>query len=160
MKVRLSVWLALALVFTIIFPWIRQTTIGFYLPDVWLLILMLAVPTPFPHSARKPMILACCLALLRSSVSLCSPIASCAALVSGLLLRQQLTRRLSDSLFVYRFFIGSLAALPMMIIDLRVAANNDIVINDSIWIWRVALTGLVVAVVKRRSGGLLFGGMR
>ncbi|MFT7516901.1 MAG: hypothetical protein ACI84O_000686 [Myxococcota bacterium] len=160
MKVRLRIWLALSLVFTIVFPWLRQTTIGFYLPDVWLLTLLVAVPTPFPHSARNPIIMACCLALLRSSVSLCSPIASCAALVSGLLLRQQLTRRLSDSLFIYRFFTASIAALPMMIIDLKVADNSDIAVNYSVWLWRVALTGLVVAVVKRRSGGLLFGGKR
>ncbi|MGY8757692.1 MAG: hypothetical protein ACKVLC_10010 [Phycisphaerales bacterium] len=158
MKVRMSVYLALALVLTIVFPWMRQLSFGDYLPDAWLLLLLLAVPTPMPHSARKPIILALCLALLRSSVALCSPIASCASLLSALMVRESLTRLLSDSLFIYRFSCAVLSAVPMALIDISIASQHQIELSYTTCAWRVLLTGFIVALVKRRSSNPMFGG--
>jgi len=158
MKVRMSVYLALAMVITIVFPWMRQLSFGDYLPDAWLLLLLLAVPTPMPHSARKPIILALCLALLRSSVALCSPIASCASLLSALMVRESLTRLLSDSLFIYRFSCAVLAAVPMALIDISIASQHQIELSYTTCAWRVLLTGFIVALVKRRSSNPMFGG--
>ena len=158
MKVRMSVYLALAMVITIVFPWMRQLSFGDYLPDAWLLLLLLAVPTPMPHSARKPIILAMCLALLRSSVALCSPIASCASLLSALIVRESLTRLLSDSLFVYRFSCAVLSAVPMALIDISIASQHQIELSYTTCAWRVLLTGFIVALVKRRSSNPMFGG--
>mgnify|MGYP003991011449 FL=1 len=158
MKVRMSVYLALAMVITIVFPWMRQLSFGDYLPDAWLLLLLLAVPTPMPHSARKPIILALCLALLRSSVALCSPIASCASLLSALMVRESLTRLLSDSLFVYRFSCAVLSAVPMALIDISIASQHQIELSYTTCAWRVLLTGFIVALVKRRSSNPMFGG--
>ncbi|MBC8370837.1 MAG: hypothetical protein H8E25_12640 [Planctomycetes bacterium] len=160
MKVRLSVWAVLALVLSLVFPWVRQLPYGAYLPDVWLLLLLLAVPTPHPHAVSKPLILAACLALLRSAVSLCSPIASFASLCAGMLLREKMSRRLSDSLFVYRFIVGMTSALPMALIDMAIAKNHGFIADPTIWIWRAALTGFLIAVFTRRSGGLMFGAKR
>jgi hypothetical protein len=158
MKVRMSVYLALAMVITIVFPWMRQLSFGDYLPDAWLLLLLLAVPTPMPHSARKPIILALCLALLRSSVALCSPIASCASLLSALMVRESLTRLLSDSLFIYRFSCAVLSAVPMALIDISIASQHQIELSYTTCAWRVLLTGFIVALVKRRSSNPMFGG--
>jgi hypothetical protein len=158
MKVRMSVYLALAMVITIVFPWMRQLSFGDYLPDAWLLLLLLAVPTPMPHSARKPIILALCLALLRSSVALCSPIASCASLLSALMVRESLTRLLSDSLFIYRFSCAVLSAVPMALIDISIASQHQIELSYTTCTWRVLLTGFIVALVKRRSSNPMFGG--
>jgi hypothetical protein len=158
MKVRMSVYLALAMVITIVFPWMRQLSFGDYLPDAWLLLLLLAVPTPMPHSARKPIILALCLALLRSSVALCSPIASCASLLAALMVRESLTRLLSDSLFVYRFSCAVLSAVPMALIDISIASQHQIELSYTTCTWRVLLTGFIVALVKRRSSNPMFGG--
>jgi hypothetical protein len=154
----MSVYLALAMVITIVFPWMRQLSFGDYLPDAWLLLLLLAVPTPMPHSARKPIILAMCLALLRSSVALCSPIASCASLLSALMVRESLTRLLSDSLFVYRFSCAVLSAVPMALIDISIASQHQIELSYTTCAWRVLLTGFIVALVKRRSSNPMFGG--
>ena len=158
MKVRMSVYLALAMVITIVFPWMRQLSFGDYLPDAWLLLLLLAVPTPMPHSARKPIILALCLALLRSSVALCSPIASCASLLAALMVRESLTRLLSDSLFIYRFSCAVLSAVPMALIDISIASQHQIELSYTTCAWRVLLTGFIVALVKRRSSNPMFGG--
>ena len=158
MKVRMSVYLALAMVITIVFPWMRQLSFGDYLPDAWLLLLLLAVPTPMPHSARKPIILALCLALLRSSGALCSPIASCASLLSALMVRESLTRLLSDSLFIYRFSCAVLSAVPMALIDISIASQHQIELSYTTCAWRVLLTGFIVALVKRRSSNPMFGG--
>ena len=158
MKVRVSVYLALALVMTIVFPWMRQLSFGDYLPDAWLLLLLLAVPTPMPHSVRKPIILALCFAILRSSVALCSPIASCASLLAALMVRESLTRLLSDSLFVYRFSSAVLSAVPMALIDMSVASQHHTQLSYTTCAWRVLLTGFIVAVVKRRSSNSMFGG--
>ena len=158
MKVRMSVYLALALVITTVFPWMRQLAVGDYLPDAWLLLLLLAVPTPMPHSARKPIILALCLALLRSSVALCSPIASCASLLAALMVRESLTRLLSDSLFIYRFSCAVLSAVPMALIDISIASQHQIELSYTTCAWRVLLTGFIVALVKRRSSNPMFGG--
>ncbi len=160
MKARLIVYLALSVVITLVFPWVRQLPLGVYLPDAWLLLLLLAVPTPMPHSARKPVLLVFCLAILRSSVCLCSPIASCASMFSALLVREALTLRLSDSLFVYRFSCAVLASVPMALIDINIAGQYQLHVPYSIWVWRVLLTGLVVALVKRRATGPMFGGKR
>ncbi|MBT4466347.1 MAG: hypothetical protein HOD03_06660 [Planctomycetes bacterium] len=146
------------MVITIVFPWMRQLSFGDYLPDAWLLLLLLAVPTPMPHSARKPIILALCLALLRSSVALCSPIASCASLLSALMVRESLTRLLSDSLFVYRFSCAVLSAVPMALIDISIASQHQIELSYTTCAWRVLLTGFIVALVKRRSSNPMFGG--
>jgi hypothetical protein len=158
MKVRLSVYLALALVITIVFPWMRQLSFGDYLPDAWLLLLLLAVPTPMPHSARKPIILVLCFALLRSSVALSSPIASCASLFAALMVRESLTRLLSDSLFVYRFSCAVLSAVPMALIDISIASQHQIKLSYTTCAWRVLLIGFIVAMVKRRSSNPMFGG--
>ena len=160
MKVRMSVYLALALVITTVFPWMRQLSVGDYLPDAWLLLLLLAVPTPMPHSARKPIILALCFALLRSSVALSSPIASCASLLAALMVREGLTRLLSDSLFVYRFSSAVLSAVPMALIDISIASQHQIELSYTTCAWRVMLTGFIVALVKRRSSNSMFGGQR
>jgi len=159
-KVRMSVYLALALVITTVFPWMRQLSVGDYLPDAWLLLLLLAVPTPMPHSARKPIILALCFALLRSSVALSSPIASCASLLAALMVREGLTRLLSDSLFVYRFSSAVLSAVPMALIDISIASQHQIELSYTTCAWRVMLTGFIVALVKRRSSNSMFGGQR
>ena len=158
MKVRMSVYLVLALVITTVFPWMRQLSVGDYLPDAWLLLLLLAVPTPMPHSARKPIILALCFALLRSSVALSSPIASCASLLAALMVREGLTRLLSDSLFIYRFSSAVLSAVPMALIDISVASQHQIELSHTACAWRVLLTGFIVALVKRRSSNSMFGG--
>ena len=157
MKVRMSVYLALALVITIVFPWMRQLSFGDYLPDAWLLLLLLAVPTPMPHVARKPIILALCFALLRSSVALSSPIASCASLLAALMVRETLTRFLSDSLFVYRFSCAVLSAVPMALIDISIASQHQVELSYTTCAWRVLLTGFIVALVKRRSSNSMFG---
>jgi len=158
MKVRMSVYLVLALVITTVFPWMRQLSVGDYLPDAWLLLLLLAVPTPMPHSARKPIILALCFALLRSSVALSSPIASCASLLAALMVREGLTRLLSDSLFIYRFSSAVLSAVPMALIDISIASQHQIELSYTTCAWRVLLTGFIVALVKRRSSNSMFGG--
>ena len=158
MKVRMSVYLALALVITTVFPWMRQLAVGDYLPDAWLLLLLLAVPTPMPHSARKSIILALCFALLRSSVALSSPIASCASLLAALMVREGLTRLLSDSLFIYRFSSAVLSAVPMALIDVSIASQHQIELSYTTCAWRVLLTGFIVALVKRRSSNSMFGG--
>ena len=160
MKVRMSVYLVLALVITTVFPWMRQLSVGDYLPDAWLLLLLLAVPTPMPHSARKPIILALCFALLRSSVALSSPIASCASLLAALMVREGLTRLLSDSLFIYRFSSAVLSAVPMALIDISIASQHQIELSYTTCAWRVMLTGFIVALVKRRSSNSMFGGQR
>lgn len=160
MKVRISVWLMLAVVFTIVFPWMRQLEYGQYLPDVWLLLLLIAVPTPFPYSARKPIILALCLALLRSAVSVPSLIASCAALLAALFVRGQLYRHLSDSLAIYRFIIGIFSALPMMLIDMSIATRHQLPFSVEVIAWRLVLVGLVLTISHRRSRATLFGGGR
>jgi len=153
----MSVYLALALVITIVFPWMRQLSFGDYLPDAWLLLLLLAVPTPMPHVARKPIILALCFALLRSSVALASPIASCASLLAALMVRETLTRFLSDSLFVYRFSCAVLSAVPMALIDISIASQHQVELSYTTCAWRVLLTGFIVALVKRRSSNSMFG---
>ena len=153
----MSVYLALALVITIVFPWMRQLSFGDYLPDAWLLMLLLAVPTPMPHVARKPIILALCFALLRSSVALASPIASCASLLAALMVRETLTRFLSDSLFVYRFSCAVLSAVPMALIDISIASQHQVELSYTTCAWRVLLTGFIVALVKRRSSNSMFG---
>ncbi|MDE0585593.1 MAG: hypothetical protein OSB63_03160 [Planctomycetota bacterium] len=135
----------------------RQLSFGDYLPDAWLLLLLLAVPTPMPHVARKPIILALCFALLRSSVALASPIASCASLLSALMVRETLTRFLSDSLFVYRFSCAVLSAVPMALIDISIASQHQVELSYTTCAWRVLLTGFIVALVKRRSSNSMFG---
>ena len=79
---------------------------------------------------------------------------------SALLVREALTLRLSDSLFVYRFRCAVLASVPMALIDINIAGQYQLHVPYSIWIWRVLLTGLVVALVKRRATGPMFGGKR
>ncbi|MDP6963527.1 MAG: hypothetical protein QGF46_05110 [Planctomycetota bacterium] len=160
MKVRNSVWLVLALLLTIIFPWLRQLTIGGLLPDLWIVLLLLAVPSPLPRSLRKPVVLTVCLGALRSAVSLPPLLASCAGLFTALLLREQLSRRLSNSLVIYRFFINSVAAIPITLVDVVIANQNNIQIANSDFVWRLFLTGLVLAFAHRRQTSSIFIGRK
>tara|TARA_B110000467_G_scaffold156168_1_gene169346 strand:+ start:498 stop:728 length:231 start_codon:yes stop_codon:yes gene_type:complete len=74
------------------------------------------------------------------------------------MVRESLTRLLSDSLFVYRFSCAVLSAVPMALIDMSVAAQHQIQLSYTTCAWRVLLTGFIVAVVKRRSSNSMFGG--
>jgi hypothetical protein len=48
----------------------------------------------------------------------------------------------------------------MALIDINIAGQYQLHVPYSIWVWRVLLTGLVVALVKRRATGPMFGGKR
>ena len=74
------------------------------------------------------------------------------------MVRESLTRLLSDSLFVYRFSCAVLSAVPMALIDMSVAGQHHVQLSYTTCVWRVLLTGFIVAVVKRRSSNSMFGG--
>jgi hypothetical protein len=146
---RLRIVLPVAVVLTIFAPLMRQLPGGAGLPDLWLLMLLLAVPVPAPDSWRRPIQLVFVLGLLRCSVSVVSPFVAWAGLGAALFVRESLSRRLNEYRFILRFLTGFCAAIPLMVLDRLVAERlgTPIAPTDA-WL-RCLWVGILVALFTR-----------
>ncbi|MGB0953803.1 MAG: hypothetical protein ACPG31_11295 [Planctomycetota bacterium] len=149
---RLRILLPVGVLLTLLAPLLRQLPGGALLPDVWLLLLLLAVPATPPDSWRRPIQLVLVFGLLRSSVTALSPFVAWAGFGAGLLVRGALHRRLSEYRFLLRFLVGFCAALPLAILDRVVARDLGAHLSTSDALWASLITGLIVAVVQRPAG--------
>ena len=146
---RLRIVLPVAVVLTIFSPLLRQLPGGSGLPDLWLLMLLLAVPVPAPDSWRRPLQLVFLFGLLRCSVSVVSPFVAWAGLGAALFVREAMTRRLNEYRFSLRFLTGVGSAVPLMVLD-RLAAERLGTPIDPIDAWmRCLWVGVLVAVLSR-----------
>lgn len=118
---RWRVLLPSAALVTVLTPALRTLPAGNFLPDPWLLLLLWAVPEPAPWSWRRPVVMVVFFGALRASVSAVNPFAGWAGYACALAIRHVLYRRLVDRSFLSRFLVGSLAALPLSLFDLRAA---------------------------------------
>ncbi|MHC4824676.1 MAG: hypothetical protein ACYTEP_11770 [Planctomycetota bacterium] len=149
---RLRVLLPVALFLTVTAPLLRQLPGGGQLPDVWLLLLLLSVPVPAPDSWRRPAQLVFFLGFLRSRVTAISPFSAWAGFGMGLLVRDALSRRLSEYNPLLRLVTGFCAAVPLAVMD-RLAAQNlgaDLDPRDALL--RCLYIGLVLAIFHRPQG--------
>lgn len=158
-RVRLRVLLPVAVVLTLLSPAFRQMAGGGAWPDLWLLLLLAAVPVPAPDSWRRPTLLVLLFGLLRASVSAVSPFNAWAGLGAALFVREALSRRLNEYRLLLRFLIGFSCAIPLTVLDRLAAARfgNPIPLADA-W-WRCFWVGLALALFARpQLSRLRFGG--
>lgn len=118
---RWRLLLPVALLVTLVAPCLRQLPGGEWLPDVWLLLALGAVPVPAPYSWRRAGGLVLLLGLLRSTVSSVSIVSSCTGLAAAVVTRELLHRRLSEHFMPLRFLVGLAAAAPPTLLDARAA---------------------------------------
>lgn len=149
---RLRILLPVAVLLTLVAPLARQLPGGATLPDVWLVLLLLAVPATPPDSWRRPIQLILLFGLLRSSVTALSPFVAWAGFGAGLLVRGALHRRLSEYRFVLRFLVGFSAAIPLALFDRIAARSLGAQLDDLAALYACLLTGLLVAVLQRPGG--------
>lgn len=149
---RLRILLPVGVLLTLLAPLLRQLPGGALLPDVWLLLLLLAVPATPPESWRRPIQLVLVFGILRSSVTALSPFVAWAGFGAGLLVRGALHRRLSEYRFVLRFLVGFCAAVPLAVLDRVAARDLGALLSTTDALWACLITGLIVAVVQRPVG--------
>ena len=139
----------MAVILTIFAPLIRQLPGGNSLPDLWLLMLLIAVPVPAPDSWRRPIQLVFLFGLLRCSVSVVSPFVAWAGLGAALFVREALSRRLNEYRLILRFFTGFCAAIPLTVLDRLVADRLGTPIAEAdVWL-RCLWVGILVALFTR-----------
>lgn len=149
---RLRILLPVAVLLTLVAPLLRQLPGGAQFPDVWLVLLLLAVPATPPDSWRRPVHLVLLFGLLRSSVTALSPFVAWAGFGAGLLVRGALHRRLSEYRFVLRFLVGFSAAIPLALLDRLAAREIGAELAQVDALWACLATGLLVAVLQRPAG--------
>lgn len=146
---RLRIIVPVAILLTIFAPMLRQLPGGSGFPDLWLLILLLAVPVPAPDSWRRPIQLVFLFGLLRSSVTVVSPFVAWGGLGAALFVREALSRRLNEYRFLLRFLIGFCAAIPLTVMDRFVAERlGTPMASADVWM-RCLWVGMLVAVFTR-----------
>ncbi len=146
---RLRIILPVAVVLTIFSPLLRLLPGGGGLPDIWLLMLLLAVPVPAPDSWRRPIQLVFILGLLRCSVSVVSPFVAWAGLGAALFVREALSRRLNEYRLSLRFLTGFCAAIPLVVLDRLVAERLGTPIAPADAWLRCLWVGVLVALFTR-----------
>ncbi len=151
---RLRIVLPVAVLATALAPLLRQTPAGAWLPDLWLVLLLVVVPVPAPDSWKRPMGFVLGLGFLRSSVTALSPFVSWGGLGLALFVRETLSRRLSEYNPLLRWLTYFAAAIPQAVLD-RIAAQAlgvSLATGDA-WV-RCLLTGLFMAILQRPRGRL------
>lgn len=149
---RLRILLPVAVLLTLVAPLARQLPGGALLPDVWLVLLLLAVPATPPDSWRRPIQMVVLFGILRSCVTALSPFVAWAGFGAGLLVRGALHRRLSEYRFVLRFLVGFCAAIPLAILDRVAARDLGAQLGTVDALWACLFTGLLVALLQRPAG--------
>ena len=148
---RWQVLVPVALTLTLLSPALRGLEMGPFLPDPWLLILLLAVSTRSP-SLRPAVRWAFALGLLRASVSAASPFSCWAGLGLGLLLRNRIEAQLSPLSPWVRFLVGAAAAVPLALLDsFGALALSGASLEPSVMGWRICLSGCAWVFLARRA---------
>ncbi len=146
---RLRIIVPVAILLTIFSPMWRLLPGGSGFPDLWLLMLLLAVPVPAPDSWRRPIQLVFLFGLLRSSVTVVSPFVAWGGLGAALFVREALSRRLNEYRFLPRFLTGFCAAIPLTVLDRLVAERLGTPLDGAdVWM-RCLSVGLLVALFTR-----------
>ena len=143
-----------ALLATLAAPALRALPGGVWLPDVWLLLALGAVPVPAPFAWRRAIHFVLLLGILRASVSSISVFVSISGLGGALVAREMLHRRLSEVRPSLRFLVGACAAAVPTLLDARAASAAGAPLGAGILVARVAGVALfwtlVAAPLRRR----------
>ena len=131
MRLSLSLSLFISIFLTILAPSARESWLGIYSPDFWVLTFLLISRTPLPFSLKQIVFFGVVLGLLRSSVSITSPVDSWAILFSSLWLREAFGRRFSDTTIHVRFLVASISLLPVLCSNFAVSLRYDL---DFFWL--------------------------
>jgi len=149
MAVRWRVSLPLLLLLTILAPSLRLLPGSAFLPDPWLLAVLLLLSPPPVQAWRPALYLVLLAGLLRGSVSAVSPAAAWAGLGLGLVWRDLLFRRLRDDLLLLRLVTGIVAALPLAAFDFLAAERLGAGLSATEFLWRAVTAGMVWALLCR-----------
>lgn len=138
---RWRLLLPVALLVTLVAPALRALPGGAWLPDVWLLLALGAVPVPAPWTWRRAGAFVLLLGFLRATVSSVPLVSSCTGLVAAVVARELLHRRLSEQFMPLRFVVGFVAAAPPTLLDARAAALAGAEFPPALWIARALAVG-------------------
>ncbi|HBF22657.1 MAG TPA: hypothetical protein DDW23_02460 [Planctomycetes bacterium] len=148
---RWPVLLPVALIITLVAPVLRGFNFGLFLPDFWLLLLLVAVPYR-AQGIKGAFWWVFLLGLLRASVSAVSPFSSWAGLGFGLVVRGFVQSQLSSLSPLVRLLVGSVAAAPLTVLDSAVLAGlTGFPLSPSVMLWRIFLAGCVWAFLGRTT---------
>jgi hypothetical protein len=146
---RWRVILPVAVLLTVVTPALRSLPGGDSLPDPWLLLLLSALPALHGEHVRHAWRMVAVLGLLRASVSAVSPFSSWAGLASGLVVREQLHRRLSNEILLLRLLTGAAAAVPATFLDWLEAQRLGLDLAGSTLLLRIIWVGAWMALIRR-----------
>ena len=116
-------------------PTLRSLPWGAYLPDPWLLLLLVTIPVKIGSLGRATF-LVFLFGALRSAVSVVSPFSSWASLGGALAFRWWSHRHLSDDRILPRFLVGGASTLPMFFLDWRASELLGLGLPLEIFLWR------------------------
>jgi hypothetical protein len=116
-------------------PTLRSLPWGAFLPDPWLLLLLVAIPVKIGSLGRASF-LVFLFGALRSAVTVVSPFSSWAALGGALAFRWWSHRHLSDDRFLPRFLVGGVSTIPMAFLDWRTSELLGLALPIEIFLWR------------------------
>lgn len=146
---RWRVLLPVALVLTVLAPTLRELFwIGPWLPDPWLLLLLVAVPEP-PPALRQRVLLVALLGLLRGTVSALPVETSLAGLGLALAVRGILARHLVLARLPGACLAGTLGALAAAGTDLLTLLARDLPVPIMPLLFRAVAAGLLWALAAR-----------
>lgn len=142
MRLSLSLSLLISVLLTVLAPSIRGSQLGGYSPDIWTVIFLLIVRTPLPFSLKRSIIFGIVLGLLRSSVSIASPVDSWAILFSSLWFREAFGRRFSDTTLYFRFLVAVISLLPVLVGNFALSSRYGL---D--FFWSQSLVGICFGAI-------------
>lgn len=149
--IRWQVLVPVALTLTLLSPSLRGMEMGPFLPDPWLILLLLAVSSRSP-GLRPALGWAFALGLLRASVSAVSPFTCWAGLGLGLVIRNRIEAQLSPLNPSVRFLVGAAAAVPLALLDsVGAVALAGVPLEPSVLGWRIGLSGCAWVFLARRA---------
>lgn len=144
---RLRVLVPVAVLLAFATPALRALPGGLYLPDPWLLLLLLGVPVHASERLGRPVFLVFLCGALRAAVSAVSPFVGWAGYGLALAVRRVAQRWLSEERVSTRFLLGIGIALPLAGLDAVAAARLGAALAPSVLLVRAAAVGLLWAVV-------------